>query len=139
MSALPPKADMCGATRDVRFVPIADMPSGNFDVLFAQWGMLGRQTTVPKSLPIPAVSAIANAPRMSLEPWHAEHLRRLLLPRLHLEVQKKAQRRSGHYRDKRPGGRYYDHEQGHGRTDRKRRGRGQCGLHGTRGGDFRNP
>ena len=24
-SALPPKADMCGATRDVRFVPIADM------------------------------------------------------------------------------------------------------------------
>src|SRR5260221_2211732 len=23
-SALPPKADMCGATRDVRFVPIAD-------------------------------------------------------------------------------------------------------------------
>ena len=25
MSALPPKADMCGATRDVRFVPIADM------------------------------------------------------------------------------------------------------------------
>ena len=25
MSALPPKADMCGATRDVRFVPIADV------------------------------------------------------------------------------------------------------------------
>ena len=25
MSALPPKADMCGATSDVRFVPIADM------------------------------------------------------------------------------------------------------------------
>ena len=25
MSALPPIADMCGATRDVRFVPIADM------------------------------------------------------------------------------------------------------------------
>ena len=25
MSALPPKADMCGATRYVRFVPIADM------------------------------------------------------------------------------------------------------------------
>ena len=25
MSALPPKADMCGATRDVRFVPKADM------------------------------------------------------------------------------------------------------------------
>jgi hypothetical protein len=24
MSALPPKADMCGATRDVRFGPIAD-------------------------------------------------------------------------------------------------------------------
>ena len=27
MSALPPKADMCGATRDVRFVPIADITS----------------------------------------------------------------------------------------------------------------
>jgi hypothetical protein len=26
MSALPPKADMCSATRHVRFVPIADMP-----------------------------------------------------------------------------------------------------------------
>ena len=26
MSALPPKADMCGATRYVRFVPIADIP-----------------------------------------------------------------------------------------------------------------
>jgi hypothetical protein len=25
MSALPPKADMCGALADVRFVPIADM------------------------------------------------------------------------------------------------------------------
>ena len=25
MSALPPKADMCGATRDVRFVPTADI------------------------------------------------------------------------------------------------------------------
>ena len=25
MSALPPKADMCGATRDARFVPIADI------------------------------------------------------------------------------------------------------------------
>ena len=25
MSALPPKADMCSASRDVRFVPIADM------------------------------------------------------------------------------------------------------------------
>ena len=25
MSALPPKADMCGATRYVRFVPIADI------------------------------------------------------------------------------------------------------------------
>jgi len=25
VSAFPPKADMCGATRDVRFGPIADM------------------------------------------------------------------------------------------------------------------
>jgi hypothetical protein len=28
MSALPPKADMCGATRDVRFVPKADTGLG---------------------------------------------------------------------------------------------------------------
>ena len=28
MSALPPKADMCGAKRDVRFVPIADIGLG---------------------------------------------------------------------------------------------------------------
>ena len=27
MSALPPKADMCGAKRNVRFVPIADIAS----------------------------------------------------------------------------------------------------------------
>ena len=29
MSALPPKADMCGATRNVRFVPVADMQGVN--------------------------------------------------------------------------------------------------------------
>ena len=29
MSALPPKADMCGATRYVRFVPIADIGPGS--------------------------------------------------------------------------------------------------------------
>jgi len=29
MSALPPKADVCGATRDVRFVPIADISSSD--------------------------------------------------------------------------------------------------------------
>jgi hypothetical protein len=29
MSALPPIADMCGAKRDVRFVPIADMVFAN--------------------------------------------------------------------------------------------------------------
>jgi hypothetical protein len=28
MSALPPKADMCGATRDVRYGPEADMAAG---------------------------------------------------------------------------------------------------------------
>ena len=28
MSALPPKADMCSATRDVRFGPEADMAAG---------------------------------------------------------------------------------------------------------------
>ena len=32
MSALPPKADTCSATRDVRFVPIADICSLDDDV-----------------------------------------------------------------------------------------------------------
>ena len=31
MSALPPEADMCGAKRDVRFVPIADIGRLTFD------------------------------------------------------------------------------------------------------------
>src|SRR5215472_14065099 len=31
MSALPPKADMCGATRDVRFGPIADIRPHSID------------------------------------------------------------------------------------------------------------
>src|SRR5262245_4108177 len=34
MSAIPPKADMCGATRDVRFGPIADMRRTSFVELF---------------------------------------------------------------------------------------------------------
>ena len=34
MSALPPKADMCGATRDVRFVPIADIAQMEFGLDF---------------------------------------------------------------------------------------------------------
>ena len=36
MSALPPKADMCSATRDVRFVPIADIVRLHPDPL-AHW------------------------------------------------------------------------------------------------------
>jgi hypothetical protein len=34
MSALPPEADMCGATRDVRFGPIADSRSEQRRLLF---------------------------------------------------------------------------------------------------------
>ena len=34
MSALPSIADVCSATSDVRFVPIADMPASNLDVRF---------------------------------------------------------------------------------------------------------
>ena len=33
MSALPPKADMCGATRDVRYGPEADISHVSFDDL----------------------------------------------------------------------------------------------------------
>src|SRR5512132_1983160 len=41
MSALPPKADMCGATRDVRFGPIADMAT-LFDHLVSATGQRKR-------------------------------------------------------------------------------------------------
>jgi hypothetical protein len=37
MSALPPKADMCGATRDVRLVPIADSRSS--PILRGRYGL----------------------------------------------------------------------------------------------------
>ena len=42
MSALPPKADMCGATRDVRFVPIADIahPSRDSALLGGTGGLV---------------------------------------------------------------------------------------------------
>ena len=43
MSALPPKADMCGATRDVRFVPIADI-DGLFDHLVGTRQQRGRHS-----------------------------------------------------------------------------------------------
>ena len=33
ISALPPKADMCGATRDVRYVPIADIDDSSLAML----------------------------------------------------------------------------------------------------------
>ena len=35
MSALPPKADMCGATRDVRFVPKADSCSAAIKIVYS--------------------------------------------------------------------------------------------------------
>ena len=41
MSALPPKADMCDAKTNVRFVPIADMPANSLGVALA--GCHGRE------------------------------------------------------------------------------------------------
>ena len=42
MSALPPKADMCSATSDVRFVPIADIahPSRDSALLGGTGGLV---------------------------------------------------------------------------------------------------
>ena len=45
MSALPPKADMCSASRDVRFVPIADISSpfnylGGAGIADEWWSMI---------------------------------------------------------------------------------------------------
>jgi hypothetical protein len=50
MSALPPKADMCGAARDVRFGPIADIGRINFNV---------RHTLLPRKLEISQVKKSA--------------------------------------------------------------------------------
>ena len=56
MSALPPKADMCGAKRDVRFVPIADMTSVRIGVNQTQSkrGRLFDALTVRRNEPIVA-------------------------------------------------------------------------------------
>jgi len=42
MSALPPKADMCGATRDVRFGPEADIPTNLMSPTRTYIGVLHR-------------------------------------------------------------------------------------------------
>ena len=42
MSALPPKVDMCSATRDVCFVPLADICSANFGSPARREGALAR-------------------------------------------------------------------------------------------------
>ena len=49
MSALPPKADMCGATSEVRCVPIADMTLFNFVVGAGEqlWGQSARGFAAP--------------------------------------------------------------------------------------------
>ena len=48
MSALPPKADMCGATRDVRYGPIADI-SDLFDYLVGDKEQLSRNIDTERS------------------------------------------------------------------------------------------
>ena len=50
MSALHPKADMCGATRDVRYGPIADIGGGE---LFVS-GPLGSRSGKPIVSPVRA-------------------------------------------------------------------------------------
>src|SRR4029450_7176057 len=52
MSALPPKADMCGATRDVRFGPIADIRTATkwFFIRQLRWASTRRAVCICKLL-----------------------------------------------------------------------------------------
>ena len=50
MSALPPKADMCGATSDVRFVPIADV-EGLLEHFQTNAGVRGRTILISVNSP----------------------------------------------------------------------------------------
>ena len=68
MSALPPKADMCGATRYVRFVPIADMGHHGFNRTVARNGGSPLTTRQPLSY-IRAIASRASATSIPAPSW----------------------------------------------------------------------
>ena len=96
-------------------------------------------TTVPNSLPMPAVRAMANAPQNVTRAVARRTFAPPALAPIAPRRARKPKRCGGHDRDKRAGGRHQHHEQRHGRADRECRGRRQRGLHGRGGGDLRNP
>ena len=96
------------------------------------------QSTVPKSLPMPAVRAIANAPQNVTRTVARRTFAPPAISPDRSEKSEKAQRGSGHDRHKRSGGGYDNHEQRQGCTCRKHGRRCQCGLYRTRGSDRRN-
>ena len=51
MSALPPKADMCSAQADVRFVPIADIPA-NHSIISSARACIAAGTVRPSALAV---------------------------------------------------------------------------------------
>ena len=52
MSALPPKADMCSATRHVRFVPIADIAANVYSITSSARASSDGGTVMPKVLAV---------------------------------------------------------------------------------------
>jgi hypothetical protein len=50
MSALPPKADMCSATLNVRFVPIADMKTSSLSIVGSASERLTAATIAPSEI-----------------------------------------------------------------------------------------
>src|SRR5215813_37569 len=64
MSALPPKADTCGATRDVRFGPIADSCSAAIGIATRSPGQRAPHGTYPNAI-ASAARATGNAQAQS--------------------------------------------------------------------------
>jgi hypothetical protein len=65
ISALPPKADMCGATRDVRYGPIADSCSATKRIAIRSLRRRGRR----RRFEIENHPRIGSASEVSLQPW----------------------------------------------------------------------
>ena len=64
MSALPPKADMCSATRDVRFGPKADIPSYSI-TSSARYTISGHALAEPPRMPRKKSRRLTHAPQRS--------------------------------------------------------------------------
>jgi hypothetical protein len=74
MSALPPKADMCGAARDVRFGPIADirLSGGRSRTIQTNTAERGRVTVISVNSPGCVATSIEPACCLTIMSWLME-------------------------------------------------------------------